>query len=136
MKDRDNPIQTYRELFTATSSTVTLELGPNEFYDIDDRLGLFTAAEPEPHTWLTVVNDSAKSIPNGKSPEITIKLSHIRTIYERSVFTIMMILGELGGIYGALVGIPSFFISRYIEHQFISSFVAQTPIKDESSAHS
>ena len=72
MKDRDNPIQTYRELFTATSSTVTLELGPNEFYDIDDRLGLFTAAEPEPHTWLTVVRDTTYSIPDYASPSITI----------------------------------------------------------------
>ena len=47
-----------------------------------------------------------------------------------------MILGELGGIYGALIGIPSFFISRYIEYLFISSVVDRTPIKDESQEHS
>ena len=72
MKDRDNPIQPYRELFTATRSQVIIELGPNEFYDIDDRLGLFSAVEPEPYTWLTVVRDTAKYIPDYGSPSITI----------------------------------------------------------------
>ena len=41
----------------------------------------------------------------------------------------MMVLGELGGIYGAIVSIPSFFISYFVQNLFISAITDFVPLK-------
>lgn len=33
----------------------------------------------------------------------------------------MMLLGEIGGLYGAIVGIPAFFISYFVEISFMTA---------------
>ena len=86
-------------------------LGPDQFTDNSDRLGLFNE-ELEPYNYLTVENVKSKE---SDSPFIKIILSDTRRIYERSVFNAMMLLGELGGLYGAIVGIPSFFVSYFVQ---------------------
>ena len=43
----------------------------------------------------------------------------------------MMLLGELGGLYGAIVGIPSYFISYLVQLSFMSSIAKLTPVKKE-----
>ena len=52
---------------------------------------------------------------------IEVFLSDTRRISERSAFTMMMLLGELGGLYGAIVGIPSYFISYFVQMSFVSA---------------
>ena len=41
----------------------------------------------------------------------------------------LMLLGELGGIYGAIIGIPSLFISHLIRNLFISDVADLMPVK-------
>ena len=52
---------------------------------------------------------------------IEVFLSDTRRISERSAFTVMMLLGELGGLYGAIVSIPSYFISYFVQMSFMSA---------------
>ena len=64
-------------------------------------------------------------------PKLELVLSDTRHVAERSEFTLMMLLGELGGLYSVIVGIPSFFISYFVELQFMSAIAAQMPVKRE-----
>ena len=41
----------------------------------------------------------------------------------------MMVLGELGGIYGAIVSIPSLFISYFVQNLFMSAVTDLMPAK-------
>lgn len=47
----------------------------------------------------------------------------------------MMILGELGGIYSAIVSIPSFFISYFVQNMFMNAVTEVMPLKEESSLY-
>ena len=112
MKNRTTPIQKYKDLFVMKlDHHLILELGPNEFTDKTDRFGLFSSSEPDSHNFLTVEREERIIVEKQPAPKISIKLSSIKHEYERSAFTLMMVLGELGGIYGAIVSIPSLFIS-------------------------
>ena len=91
-----------------------IELGPNEFIDKRDRLGLFGSDKPEPYTFLSVKKEDLDKDNYVYVPEIRILLSPIKHTYQRSVYTFMIMLGDIGGIYGAIVSIPSFFISHLI----------------------
>ena len=65
-------------------------------------------------------------------PKFEIVLSDTKQITERSAFTVMMILGELGGVYGAIVGLPSIFISYIVQLQFMSAIAEFMPVKREA----
>lgn len=62
-------------------------------------------------------------------PGILIELDHEIRQYERSAFTLMMLLGELGGLYGIIVAIPSLFIAQLVERLFINHLAGLMPIK-------
>ena len=94
-------------------------MGPDQFTDNSDRVGLFEP-EVEPYTYLTVHNIKSRETPED-FPSIIFVLSDTRRISERSAFNVMMLLGELGGLYGALVGIPSYFISSFVQISFMSA---------------
>ena len=47
----------------------------------------------------------------------------------------MMVLGELGGIYGAIVSVPSFFISYFVQNLFMSAVTSQMPTKNKPSPY-
>ena len=47
----------------------------------------------------------------------------------------MMVLGELGGIYGAIASIPSFFISYFIQNLFMSAVTQQMPVKPRTNPY-
>ena len=64
-----------------------------------------------------------------QTPKFELVLSDTKHVAERSEFTVMMLLGELGGLYSAIVGIPSFFISYFVQLQFMSAIAAQMPVK-------
>ena len=76
-------------------------------------LGLFNY-DPEPHTYLTF-NNVVGTSNFGNYPSFLLQLSDTKRISERSAFTVMMLLGELGGLYGAIVGVPSIFISYLVQ---------------------
>ena len=95
--------------------------------DRSDSLGFFYS-EPEPQNFLTVQNVKEEK---KDSVMYEIVLSDTRKITERSAFTILMLLGELGGLYGAIVGIPSIFISHFVQMQFMSAIAELMPVKRE-----
>ena len=114
MKNRTNPLSHHRQLLDLGRKDSQIFLGPNTFIDNSGRLGLFSSnSEENSREFLTV-----KSVVSDLSSETHIKLllSDTRHTYERSSFTLMMLLGELGGIYGVIIGIPSLFISGFVEH--------------------
>ena len=118
-----------------SSRGVWLELGPNEFTDEVDHLGLFRKSDPEPYTFLSIESqtEGTKTV---EYPYATIILSPIKHTYERATFTLMMLLGELGGLYGAIIGIPSYFISYFTANLFKSALTGLVPLKNSSSSDS
>ena len=85
MKNRTTPIQKYRELFELRSTHhLILELGPNEFTDKTDRLGLFSSSELDSHNFLTVQREERLIHERQTVPKISVKLSSIKHEYERS----------------------------------------------------
>ena len=40
-----------------------------------------------------------------------------------------MLLGEVGGLYGALVGFPAIFLSYYAQYAFMSAVISTMPQK-------
>ena len=60
----------------------------------------------------------------------------MRHTYERRVFTVMMLLGELGGLYGAIVGISSCFISYFIQLQYMSAVTKFMSVKENYDSNS
>ena len=56
MKNSSHPVQTYRKLMNSLLSdkeSIEVTLAPNEFYDYNDPIGLFST-EPDPYNFLTV----------------------------------------------------------------------------------
>ena len=94
----------------------------NKFVDATDRIGIsFDDPEDQSSEFLSVENYRQQHYDNNASIEIV--LFDTRHVYERTAFTFIMLLGEVGGLYGAIVGIPSLFISNYISLMFMSAIV-------------
>ena len=71
-----------------STEDLTLELGINEFTDNTDQFGLFSTSEGEPYNFLTVKRDERRTH-NKEYASISITLSPIKHIHERSAFTLM-----------------------------------------------
>ena len=41
-----------------------------------------------------------------------------------------MLLGELGGVYGVIVSLPSYFIASFVERIFMDKISSLIPVKD------
>lgn len=121
MKNVDEPFYNYRSLYAFRAhQNATIGLGPNSFTDNKDKIGLFSS-ENEPRTWLTVKELSSQ----WTIPGISISLMEEQHEYERSAFTLMMLLGELGGMYGIVVALPSYFLASTVEHMFMNQVALQ-----------
>ena len=114
-----------------------VELASNEFYDYNDYFGLFEQ-DPEPKEFLsidksvsTVVNlygmnitdlaypDSNQSLPFS---EVQYVLSNKKRRIERQAYTFMILVGDIGGFTGAIIGLPSLILSWYSNRKFSASF--------------
>ena len=67
---------------------------------------------------------------------VEIYLGGKKNIYERSKYTIFTLLGDLGGFYGAIVLIPSSFMSLYASKILTQSLSSQTPTVSKKSKKS
>lgn len=137
MKDRDAPIQTHRKLLNANRVQRVVELALNEFTDNSDRVGLFGKKEAEPYTFLALEalfeypampNDELFKFPGS----ITIVLSDSKHSYERTVFSLIELLGEVGGLFGAISGIPALLIAPIVENLFVGAVAQRLVFKEES----
>ena len=65
-------------------------------------------------------------------PETSIKfrLSENKTLYERKAYTFMILVGDIGGFYGAIIGLPAYFLSWYSSRMFGASIYEQLPVND------
>lgn len=100
-----------------------LSFSPSEFVDKSDMIGLFAQEEPQPHQFLAL--ESLKEVPDQLSQDasLIITMESKKYIYERSAFSFIMLLSELGGLFGAISSIPSIFISTLVKNLFVSSLV-------------
>ena len=103
------------------TQTIEYELALNEYNDNGDIIGLFTS-EPEPYSFLNIEKINKKEevnySPNPKLLQYEFKLSNQKYTYTRQVYTVMTMIGDLGGFYGAIVIIPAFLMTIYSENMF------------------
>ena len=110
----------------------------NEFYDYDDHFGLFEQ-ETEPFNFMTLddytstyltmtgLGNENTTYPNSRTgivlPQTSIKfrLSENKTLYERKAYTFMILVGDIGGFTGAIIGLPAYFLNWYSSRMFGAS---------------
>ena len=89
----------------------------------DDYIG-FTQSDPDPIEFLSQ-DSSVKTVEDVKGEEtnisITLRLSANKYIYERSVYTIFTLLGDVGGFNGAIIILPTFLMAIYNERMYQGS---------------
>ena len=107
-----------------------IKLGPNEFIEDTDKIGLFASADEEPEQFLSVEElSNEKKLQESNAAKIEISLSNVKHTYERRSLTLMQIMGDLGGLYQAIFSVPSFFISKIIQNLFMNAVVDLTLTK-------
>lgn len=130
MKDLEQPIHSMREIYHFKGDSRSLiGLGPNEFIDKTDSIGLFSQ-HPEPYEFLSVKQIEKYS----ESPGIygiEIVLSNKLHEYERTRFTVMALLGELGGAFSIISALPPLFIASIVEKFFANRVAKLMPYKQE-----
>ena len=67
---------------------------------------------------------------NLPSIDIRLRLSEKKTLYERQAYTLMILIGDIGGFAGAIIGLPAYFLSWYSNKMFSASIYKQLPVKD------
>ena len=110
------PVQTFRQRIDLTKKDARIYMSHNEFKDESDLLGLFKSnPDDNAFEFLAFENIMEDQISESQSlPWIRFSLSDTKRTYERNAYTFMMLLGDVGGIYSAIVGVPSYLISSYI----------------------
>ena len=56
-------------------------------------------------------------------------LSNKKYLYERSVYTLFTLIGDVGGFNGAIVIFPTFFMAIYSERMFKGSISEEIPAR-------
>ena len=118
-----------------------IELSPNKFIDNRDKLGLFKT-KPEPFNFLSLENQSSigsaatsgAAYPDSQIllPQVSLEilLSDQERTYERNSYSLMILLGDIGGFYGAVYGIFYWFISWYSYKMFEAAVSSEIPVKE------
>ena len=89
-------------------------------------------------TYLTMtgLGNENTTYPNSRTgivlPQTSIKfrLSENKTLYERKAYTFMILVGDIGGFTGAIIGLPAYFLNWYSSRMFGASIYEQLPIND------
>ena len=64
---------------------------------------------------------------------INMRLHNIERVYERQSYTFMMMVGDIGGFNGAVIVVPSLFMSYYSSIMYQYEVTSQIPIKKKRS---
>ena len=107
-----------------------MNLSPNEFINYDDYFGLFNQ-DPEPYNYLVVENDVYSSTYFDGRPraEFRFVLSDIKRTQERKFYTLMQLIGDVGGFNSAIVLFPTVIMGFYSAHSFEKSISSDIPVK-------
>ena len=63
---------------------------------------------------------------------MTIELSDTKLTRERTFYSAMAYLGDTGGVYGALIVLPCWFMSFFSERLFLNEVSKEIPAGDDS----
>ena len=61
------------------------------------------------------------------------RLHHLERVYERQSYTFMMMVGDIGGFNGAVIVIPTLFMSYYNSLMYQYEVTSEIPIKKKRS---
>ena len=64
---------------------------------------------------------------------INVRLHNIERVYERQSYTFMMMVGDIGGFNGAVIVVPSLFMSYYSSLMYQYEVTSEIPIKKKRS---
>ena len=64
---------------------------------------------------------------------INVRLHNIERVYERQSYTFMMMVGDIGGFNGAVIVIPTLFMSYYNSLMYQYEVTSEIPIKKKRS---
>ena len=94
--------------------------------------------ENEPYTFLTYDSSSAEKEEYegwGSGIAVTISLSEQKKTYERSAYTFLTLAGDIGGLFGAIAGIPAIFMTYFAERLFHMAIAELLPIKKRAKSN-
>ena len=58
-------------------------------------------------------------------------LSDKRRLIERQAYTFMILVGDIGGFTGAIIGLPSLILSWYSNRMFSASVFSKLPVEEK-----
>ena len=116
-----------REVFT---------LSVNNFYDYSDQVGLFEQ-DFEPYTYLTIDTRDKEKVPKTSEDDIPtliieFMLSEQFSERERTAYTFMTLIGDIGGFNSAIILLPSFIMSIYSSHVYKRYIQMEIPIRKKT----
>ena len=137
MKNIEEPMQSNNVLALLQSKPgeftwTRAMLAPNEFISHEDSIGLFES-EPEPIKFFSLEQTTTPSIiPALKETDgfskasivYEIALSNQKFEHERKFYTLMILIGDLGGFQGAIIILPAFLMSFYAPKMFEASLLS------------
>ena len=104
------------------SQSYDIKLAQNEFLNKDDYIG-FWQREPEPINFLSVdsYDWQQEDIDSDMRLSLYMRLSANKNVYERSVYTVFTLIGDIGGFNAAIVILPTFLMAFYSERMYQGS---------------
>ena len=94
----------------------TIELANNEFVDNGDYLG-FIAPIPDPFNFLSF-EKLEKSTEDKWSTKVIFKLSEVKRTYHRQVYSLIVMLSDMGGFNGIIYLVPAWLMALYGERMY------------------
>ena len=112
------------------NQTEIYSMSVNEFTDNRDQAGFFPL-ENEPTKYFSVedVTEIQEKTDDGALAQVEFKLSDKKYTYERSAYTFLMLIGDLGGFNGAILLFQGFIMSFYSSHLFKSKLAQEIPVR-------
>ena len=126
MKNDKEPIYEVCKYFEVdvNSSDIVIEIGPNEFSDFNDKVGLISQ-EVEPYEFGSIMDVKESK---GTSMNISLIQSDKKKTYERTTWTFFSFIGDVGGFNGAIGIFPTFIMSYYSSHMYQASVFNDVPV--------
>ena len=102
----------------------------NEFIDNRDQAGFFPTRN-EPYRYFTVEDDSEiiDRTDDGAIAQVLFELSDKRYTYERSAYTFLVLISDVGGFNGAIFLFQRFILRFYSSHLFQSKLAQEMPVR-------
>ena len=63
------------------------------------------------------------------SIDIVVRLSDTKHEYERQVYTVFALIGDIGGFNGAIIMLPTFLMTRYSQCMYKSAIQEEIPTR-------